>query len=49
MTVQEKLDNLTNEGMIDLMYHDFKRFLSVRTALLGKVMYFSTWQRWIRK
>lgn len=49
MNNKEKLEALTNEHMIDLMYHQLTRFQSIRKIVLGKEMKFSTWQRWIRK
>lgn len=40
------MDNLTNHGMIDLMYHDLTRFKSVNRNAVNA---FSLWQRWVRK
>ena len=39
-----KLDALENKGMIDLMYHQWKRFQGVTYF----TMYQTQWKRWIR-
>ena len=37
MTNLDKIDALENEGMIDLMYHQYSRYTALR----------SLWQQWI--
>ena len=41
----EKLEALENEGMIDMMYHQFTRFQSV-TWMARPIQ---QWERWIRR
>lgn len=45
MTTIDKLNNLTNDGMIDMMYHHWKRYESVNSIWKNKV---ALWQKWIR-
>lgn len=45
MTTIDKLNNLTNDGMIDMMYHHWKRYKSVNSIWKNKV---ALWQKWIR-
>lgn len=44
-TTLEKLDNLENEGMIDLMHHQLTRFKAVTWFNRP----FQQWQAWIRR
>lgn len=41
-----KLDALTNEGMIDLMHHQWQRFQSVHPLQINLN---ALWQKWIRR
>lgn len=40
-----KLENLGNDGMIDLMHHQFTRFQEVSIYINENAL----WQRWIRR
>jgi len=44
-TIETQLDNLTNHGMIGMMYHHWNRYKSINHIWKNKV---SLWQKWIR-
>lgn len=46
MTTMNKLDNLTNDGMIDMMYHHWQRYQNTHSQFINKT---ALWQRWIRR
>ena len=41
-----KLDALTNEGMIDLMHHQWERYKAVNPLQINLN---ALWQKWIRR
>ena len=41
-----QFDALTNEGMIDLMHHQYTRFVSVHPLQINMT---ALWQKWIRR
>ncbi len=45
--LEQKLENLTNDGMIDLMWHQFKRFEAIQK--LTFVPDIAIWKKWIRR
>lgn len=45
MTNQSDLESLTNEGMIDLMYHQWQRYQAVHPLQING---HALWQKWIR-
>jgi len=42
--IEINLNNLENESMIDLMYHQYQRFISTRNYINLSAQ----WKRWIR-
>lgn len=45
-TIEAKLDALTNEGMIDLMHHQWQRYQAVNALQINMQ---ALWQKWIRR
>lgn len=43
--LNDKLENLTNEGMLDLANHQWNRFKSVNIHINEHAL----WQKWIRR
>lgn len=43
--IEAKLENLTNEGMIDLMHHQYTRFKALNKL---QINFHALWRRWIR-
>lgn len=43
--LNNKLENLTNEGMLDLAHHQWNRFKSVNIHINEHAL----WQKWIRR
>lgn len=41
----QKIDDLENEGMIDMMFHQKQRFLSTHNNWINQN---ALWQKWIR-
>lgn len=46
MTTETKLELLTNDGMIDLMYHQWNRYKVVNSHHINLG---ALWQKWIRR
>ena len=46
MTDIEKLEALTNDNMINLMYHQWNRYKVVNSNHINA---FALWQKWIRR
>lgn len=44
-SIEKKLDELENRGMIDMMIHQYKRYELVTHFTLSKAI----WQSWIRR
>lgn len=44
--MKDKLEALTNEGMIDMMYHQWERYQKVNPL---QINIHALWQKWIRK
>lgn len=44
-SVEKKLYDLENDGMIDMMYHQFNRFSAVQLGFVPKII---IWKRWIK-
>ena len=43
--IETKLENLTNEGMIDLMHHQYTQFKALNKL---QINLHALWRRWIR-
>ena len=41
-----RLQNLENEGMVDMMFHQWTRFKSVNSLQINMT---ALWQKWIRR
>ena len=46
MTNQSGIESLTNEGMIDMMYHQWQRYQAVHPLQTNG---HALWQKWIRR
>lgn len=44
-SIEQKLDNLENRGMLDMMTHQFERYKKVTHFTLPQAI----WQSWIRR
>lgn len=44
--LEAKLENLENEGMVDMMFHQWTRFKSVNSLQINMT---ALWQKWVRR
>lgn len=44
--LQVKLQDLENEGMVDMMFHQWSRFKSVNSLQINMT---ALWQKWVRR
>lgn len=45
LTIEEKIENLTNDGMIDIMFFEKRQYFGLHKIWINKN---ALWQKWIR-